>query len=149
MNVCLPRMAHFHSQEEVKYSYEHLAANATINGDCLVYGSTGKYHDVKVRHFGPGRVLRIYAHRLALLKKMNSLDIPKTVEASHLCHEKACIKLLIVYAIHISLYIQGSIRMFTPQIFLLLLGPDFVRLSFSCSYFRWPAVLSVGSVGPL
>ena len=93
MNVCLLRMAHFHSQEEVKYSYEQLAANASINGDCLVYGSTGKYHDIKVRHFGPGRVIRIYAHRLALLKKMNSLDIPKTVEASHFCHEKACIKL--------------------------------------------------------
>ena len=86
-------MAKFETIQEVQYSYDHIAANSSIHGDCLVYGSAGKYHSIKIHHFGPGRQIRLYAHRLALLNKIKELDIPKDLEASHLCHEKACIKM--------------------------------------------------------
>ena len=84
-------MTKFLTRAEVLYAYEHLVANTTKNGDCLLYGVVGQYHGLKVRHFGPGRVIWIYVHRLALLKKMDIVDIPKDIEASHFCHEKACV----------------------------------------------------------
>lgn len=86
-------MAKFETIQEIQYSYDHIAANSLKNGDCVVYGSAGSYHNIKIRHFGPGRTIRIYAHRLALLKKINTLEIPKNMQASHLCHEKACINI--------------------------------------------------------
>jgi len=89
--IVATQMAKFATVQEVEYAYEHIAANSQRHGDCLIYGSADKYHNTKITHFGPGQHIRIYAHRLALLRKMKTIVIPAHLQASHLCHQKACI----------------------------------------------------------
>ena len=88
-------MTKFITIQEVEETYDWLILNAEEDGDCLRYGrDPTKYASVRKRmeKRDPKVVVREYAHRIALLKKLNSISIPIGLEASHLCHMKACIK---------------------------------------------------------
>lgn len=61
-------------------------------GECLIYCRIRPY-TVCRRTTPSGKKLAINAHRLALMTKMRTVDIPSDIQASHLCNRPGCIKL--------------------------------------------------------
>lgn len=85
-------MGGFKSIDEVEFTYDCLIHSGTLIyvGDCIQYGhDPAKYNSIRKRV--DSGVVREYAHRIALMKKMKTVNIPSDLEASHLCHMKACI----------------------------------------------------------
>ena len=71
--------------------YKQLKSNTYMAGDCQIYGAIDRYSDLK-KVVG-GRHIRIAGHRLALLIKLNDIELPRGLECSHLCHNKGCVTL--------------------------------------------------------
>ena len=84
-------MSKFLSVEEVNIFFDKIVCDARTVGECLEYGKPGQYTQVSKR-VSSTRVVRQYVHRVALLKKLQSVDFNPGDETSHLCHNKACIK---------------------------------------------------------
>ena len=86
-------MSYFHTFEEVQFTYDCLIQSSVISrvGDCIQYGSNPAKYSYTRKRMTPSRVVRESVHRIALLVKMKVINIPKDLEASHLCHMPACI----------------------------------------------------------
>ena len=84
-------MSKFQSVEEVKIFYDKLVCDTRTVGKCLEYGKSGDYTQTTKR-VSPTRVVRQYVHKVALLNKLQCIELKKGQESSHLCHNKACIK---------------------------------------------------------
>ena len=86
-------MTGFKTLEEVEFTYDCLLQSPAVAfiGNCIQYGhDPAKYSSIRKRQ-ASGVVVREYAHRIALMKKIKSTVFPTDLEASHLCHMKACI----------------------------------------------------------
>ena len=85
-------MGGFKSIEEVEYTYNCLIQSGAVTfvGECIQYGGDpDKYSSIRKRQ-SSGVVVREYCHRIALMKKMKTVNIPTGLETSHICHMKAC-----------------------------------------------------------
>ena len=88
----IPDMPEF-TLKDAQWAYSCLEVTAKHVGGCLIYSTPGKYHYFH-RTTKPGGVyVGENAHRLALMIKLGTVDVPESLEASHLCHEPACVKL--------------------------------------------------------
>ena len=93
------KMGQFKSVEEVDLFYSMLEANVLTNqgsnSTCSEYrpnaDTSNKYVQTSRRINGIKITIRV--HRVALLKKIRSVQVPEGLEASHLCHNKRCINL--------------------------------------------------------
>ena len=82
------------TQADINFVYDALLLSTRPHGECIIYGSNPNvYGRYDKRIPSSDKVVRVYAHRIALLKKMDLTAIPYGLEASHLCHTKACVKL--------------------------------------------------------
>ena len=64
------------------------------NGVCLLYNGTPRpdgYIHVSYRHPVTGTVSSSSVHRIAVVLSTGTLDLPRHLDASHLCHNKTCI----------------------------------------------------------
>ena len=90
-------MSKFKTLEEVKFMYDCILSNTHPGGQlypkCVEYGAGDCY--TRMDKIVPPRQVRISmrAHRIALLWKLQLLNVPDSCETSHLCGNKACVKL--------------------------------------------------------
>lgn len=83
-------MNKFSTLDEVNTFYESIVIAGRISGDCLEFGAAGVYTRTSKRL--SHNIIRKYVHHVALLRKLQQIELAPGLEASHLCHNKACIK---------------------------------------------------------
>ena len=82
---------------ELNYAYECMLQSDKISTNdlgCILYRNSDSYSKYNTHiHRGNSGVVRlsINAHRLAVLKRYQVIDLPLDLECSHLCHHKSCI----------------------------------------------------------
>ena len=85
-----------YSISDVDWIYSTLElgiCNSTFKlNDCVIYCRVRPYTVCRQTTPG-GRRLAINAHRVALMKKVRTVDVPSCIQASHLCHRPGCINL--------------------------------------------------------
>ena len=96
-------MGRFQSVDEVDMFYNMITANTLTDqgpqGTCVEYQagststSTRTNNYVQTSRKINGRTIHSRIHQVALLKKIRLTAIPEGLEASHLCHNKRCMKI--------------------------------------------------------
>ena len=87
--------------DEVYEFYEMIMANKLTNcgpnGTCIEYktssSSSGQDRYIQTSRTINGRKIHARVHRVALLKKIRQVELPDSMEASHLCHNKKCMNI--------------------------------------------------------
>ena len=89
-------MGTFKSVSEVDAFYNMIMSNVLTgqgpHGTCTEYATANKAHNQYVqtsRRINGSKII-CRTHRVALLQKLRLYELPATLEASHLCHNKKC-----------------------------------------------------------
>ncbi|KAK7498656.1 hypothetical protein BaRGS_00010033 [Batillaria attramentaria] len=83
------------------------------NGICQLfqgYAGPNGYMKLSYRHPGSGQVTSTTAHRAAVMVARGCFDLPPHLDASHLCHNKACI-----LPTHISMEPREAVKLCRPS----------------------------------
>ena len=79
------------SIQDIEFVYEMLVLSSYRQQTCIIYGTDPNMYTQVRKRVPSGGILRDYAHRIALKKKIKMTKLENGVEASHLCHTKGCI----------------------------------------------------------
>ena len=79
---------------DVEWAYDSMLDSPSTRplGKCKIYCRANKYTVLR-RTTDAGTKIAVNGHRLALMKKMQTVNIPEGVQASHLCHKPGCVEI--------------------------------------------------------